>query len=91
MLLGVLNFTGEFAREAAIYPLVLGGVAILASIIGALVVRTKTDSVEGALYAGSILAGLISIAAFYPITHWLMSDAARAGLLRAPAARARSA
>ena len=41
MLLGVLTFTGEFAREVAIYPLVLGGVAIIASIIGALAVRTQ--------------------------------------------------
>ncbi len=80
MLLGVLYFTGDFAREAAIYPLVLGGVAILASIIGALVVKTKTDRVEGALYRGVILAGLISIAAFYPITEWLMSEPLRLGL-----------
>ncbi len=57
MLLGVLTFTGaggEFVREVAIYPLVIGGVAIIASIIGALSVRTKTDRVEGALYQGVI-------------------------------------
>src|SRR5687767_3898495 len=74
MLLGVLSFEG-FPREVAIYPLVLGGIAILASIAGALIVRTKTDRVEGALYRGVILAGLLSAAAFYPITDWLMSDA----------------
>ena len=73
MLLGVLTFP-EFAREVAIYPLVLGGVAILASIVGALAVRTTTDKVEGALYRGVIISGLISAAAFYPITDWLMSD-----------------
>ena len=83
MLLGVLYFTGEFAREAAIYPLVLGAVAILASIVGALVVKTKTDRVEGALYRGVILAGLISIAAFYPITDWLMSEPLRLGFSEA--------
>jgi K(+)-stimulated pyrophosphate-energized sodium pump len=86
MLLGVLTFNGDFAREVAIYPLVLGGVAIIASIIGALVVRTKTDRVEGALYQGVILAGLISIAAFYPITDWLMSDPVRVGVLDTAAA-----
>jgi K(+)-stimulated pyrophosphate-energized sodium pump len=73
MLLGVLTFP-EFSREVAIYPLVLGGIAILASIAGALIVRTKTDKVEGALYRGVILAGVISAAAFYPITDWLMGD-----------------
>jgi K(+)-stimulated pyrophosphate-energized sodium pump len=83
MLLGVLTFTGaggDFLREVAIYPLVLGGVAIIASIIGALAVRTKTDRVEGALYTGMIVSGILSIAAFYPITEWLMSDAVRLGL-----------
>jgi K(+)-stimulated pyrophosphate-energized sodium pump len=83
MLLGVLTFTGsggEFASNVAIYPLVIGGVAILASIVGALMVRTKTDRVEGALYTGVIAAGILSIAAFYPITDWLMSDPVRLGL-----------
>ena len=85
MLLGVLTFP-DFAREVAIYPLVIGGVAIIASIIGALVVRTKTDKVEGALYRGVILAGVISIAAFYPITDWMMSDALQFGFGEAGAA-----
>ena len=47
----------EFSREVAIYPLAMGGVAIIASIIGALAVRTKTDNVEGALYQGLIVCG----------------------------------
>jgi K(+)-stimulated pyrophosphate-energized sodium pump len=78
MLLGVLTFP-DFAREVAIYPLVLGGVAIIASIIGALCVRTKSDKVEGALYVGMVVSGLISIAAFYPITDWLMDEPLRLG------------
>jgi K(+)-stimulated pyrophosphate-energized sodium pump len=83
MLLGVLTFTGaggDYLREVAVYPLVLGGAAILASIVGALSVRTKSDRVEGALYQGLIVSGILSIAAFYPITEWLMSDAVRLGL-----------
>ncbi len=83
MLLGVLTFTGaggDYLREVAVYPLVLGGVAIIASIIGALSVRTKTDRVEGALYQGLIISGILSVAAFYPITDWLMSDAVSFGL-----------
>jgi K(+)-stimulated pyrophosphate-energized sodium pump len=79
MLLGVLTFTSDYAREVAIYPLVLGGVAIVASIIGALCVRTKTDKVEGALYRGLLISGILSIAAFYPITDWLMSEPLRLG------------
>ena len=86
MLLGVLTFNADFAREVAIYPLVIGGVAIIASIIGALAVRTKTDRVEGALYRGVILSGILSIAAFYPITDWLMSEPLRVGVLDTAAA-----
>src|SRR5687768_87594 len=85
MLLGVLTFP-DFAREVALYPLVLGGVAIIASIIGALAVGTKTDRVEGALYRGLIISGVISAAAFYPITDWLMSDPLQFGFAEAGAA-----
>ena len=74
MLLGVLSFNIDAAREVAVYPLMLGSVAILASIIGALSVSTKTGNVERALYKGLIVSGLISAVAFYPITDWLMSD-----------------
>jgi K(+)-stimulated pyrophosphate-energized sodium pump len=70
MLLGVLTFTEQ--AQVAIYPLVIGGVAIIASIVGALSVRTRSDRVEGALYQGLIVSALISAAAFYPITKWLM-------------------
>ena len=86
MLLGVLTFAEDFAREVALYPLVMGAVAIIASIIGALSVRTKTDRVEGALYRGLIISGLISAAAFYPITEWLMDEPLRLGLADAGAA-----
>ena len=72
MLLGVLTFNE--AREVAIYPLVIGAVAIIASIVGALAVRTRGDRVEGALYRGLIVSGLLSAAAFYPITDWLMGE-----------------
>jgi len=84
MLLGVLTFP-DFAREVAIYPLVLGGIAILASIVGALIVRTKDDRVEGALYRGVIVSGLISAAAFYPITLWLMETPLELGFAQAGA------
>jgi K(+)-stimulated pyrophosphate-energized sodium pump len=83
MLLGVLTFDTDFSREVALYPLVLGAVAIVASIIGALSVRTSTDKVEGALYRGLIVSAVLSAAAFYPITDWLMSDALSGGFAEA--------
>ncbi|MGA8804449.1 MAG: sodium-translocating pyrophosphatase [Solirubrobacterales bacterium] len=73
MLLGVITFTG-FTREVAIYPLAIGAVAIIASIIGALSVRTRTGNVEAALYRGLAVSAVLSAAAFYPITKWLMED-----------------
>jgi K(+)-stimulated pyrophosphate-energized sodium pump len=75
MLLGVLTFSGEFATNAALYPLVLGGVAIIASIIGTFAVRSRAGNVERALYQGLIVSGLLSAAAFYPVTKWLMEGA----------------
>ncbi|HKH14962.1 MAG TPA: sodium/proton-translocating pyrophosphatase, partial [Solirubrobacterales bacterium] len=72
MLLGVLTFAES--REVAIFPLVIGAVAILASIVGALSVRTRSGNVEAALYRGLAVSGLLSAAAFYPITKWLMDD-----------------
>jgi K(+)-stimulated pyrophosphate-energized sodium pump len=72
MLLGVLTFNET--REVAIFPLVIGGVAIIASIVGALAVRSRTGNVERALYQGVIVSAALSAAAFYPITDWLMGD-----------------
>jgi K(+)-stimulated pyrophosphate-energized sodium pump len=72
MLLGVLTFAES--REVAIFPLVMGAVAIIASIVGALSVRTRTGNVEAALYRGLAVSGILSAAAFYPITKWLMDD-----------------
>jgi K(+)-stimulated pyrophosphate-energized sodium pump len=72
MLLGVLTFTGTDATAVALYPLVLGAVAIVASIIGTFFVRTSTDNVEGALYKGLIASGVIAAILFYPVTKWLM-------------------
>jgi K(+)-stimulated pyrophosphate-energized sodium pump len=80
MLLGVITFT-DFTREVAIYPLAIGAVAIIASIIGALSVRTRTGNVEAALYRGLIVSAALSAAAFYPITKWLMDDPLGSGAI----------
>jgi K(+)-stimulated pyrophosphate-energized sodium pump len=72
MLLGVLTFNQ--IGEVAVYPLVIGGVSLIASIIGTYAVRTSTDNVEGALYKGLIVSGVLAAAAFLPVTMWLMDD-----------------
>jgi K(+)-stimulated pyrophosphate-energized sodium pump len=76
MLLGVLTFADPNATQVALYPLMIGGVAIVASIIGTFAVRSPTGNVERALYQGLILSGILAAAAFYPITSWLMDGLA---------------
>ena len=69
MLLGGLLFSGLEATNAIMYPLVLGAVSIVASVVGALFVKAKEGgSVMGALYKGVIISGLLAAIAFYPIT-----------------------
>jgi K(+)-stimulated pyrophosphate-energized sodium pump len=74
MLLGVLTFQHAEATRVVLYPLVLGGVAIIASIIGTFAVRSKTGNVERALYQGLVVSGVVAAAAFAPITYWLMRN-----------------
>ena len=74
MLLGVITFSPIDQTSVALYPLVLGGAAIIASIIGTYAVRTKTGNVEWALYKGLIVSGILSAIAFYPITKWMVGD-----------------
>jgi K(+)-stimulated pyrophosphate-energized sodium pump len=70
MLLGVLTFSEQ--TQVALYPLVLGGVSIIASVIGTFFVRSRSGNVERALYQGLIVSGVLAAAAFYPVTKWLM-------------------
>src|SRR5687767_3754377 len=79
MLLGVLTFDAAQATQVVLYPLVLGGVSIIASIIGTFAVKSASGNVERALYQGVVLAGIIAAIAFYPITDWMMSDLTRRG------------
>jgi len=69
MLLGVLMVTGTAATNAVIYPLVLGGVSIVASIVGTFFVSAREGGkIMNALYRGLAVAGGIALVAFYPIT-----------------------
>jgi K(+)-stimulated pyrophosphate-energized sodium pump len=72
MLLGVLTF--EEIGTVAVYPLVIGGVSLLASIAGTYAVRSRAGNVERALYQGLIVSGGLAAIAFLPITLILMDD-----------------
>ncbi|MBP3983238.1 sodium-translocating pyrophosphatase [Pseudoxanthomonas helianthi] len=74
MLLGGL-MGAEAGHNAVLYPLVLGGVSIIASIIGAFFVKVKAGgSIMGALYKGVIVSGVIAAIAFYFVTRDMMGD-----------------
>ena len=78
MLLGSL-MAAEYGSAMAIYPLVLGAVSIVASIVGTFFVKTSDGGkVMGALYKGMIVAGLLAAIAFYPITNMMMSQTGNA-------------
>ncbi|TVR58291.1 MAG: sodium-translocating pyrophosphatase [Candidatus Competibacteraceae bacterium] len=69
MLVGSLLFTGEEAiRNAVTLPLVMGGLAIVASIIGTFFVKAREgEKIMNALYRGLAVAGGIAAVAFLPL------------------------
>ena len=72
MILGSLLFVGF--GNAVLYPLVIGAVSIITSIIGSFFVKLgRSQNIMGALYKGLIVAGVLAGIAFYPITNWLMA------------------
>jgi K(+)-stimulated pyrophosphate-energized sodium pump len=76
MLLGGLTMS-SLGENAIIYPMVLGGIAIVASIIGTFFVRIGSGGrIMGALYKGVIVSGVIAAIAFYPVTNAMMGDQA---------------
>lgn len=61
-------------QPALLYPLVLGAVGILASLIGTFFVRLpKSRNIMNAMYSGLVVAAILSAVGFYPVTIWLMA------------------
>ncbi|MEO8039876.1 MAG: sodium-translocating pyrophosphatase, partial [Betaproteobacteria bacterium] len=74
MVLGAL-MTDKIGANGILYPLVLGGASIIASIIGTFFVKAKEGGkIMNALYKGVIVSGVLAGIAFYFITTGMMSD-----------------
>lgn len=74
MVLGSLTFVGD--KNIIMYPLVLGAVSIITSVISIFFIRLgKKQNIMRALYKGLIVSGILSAIAFYPITKYLLGDA----------------
>lgn len=76
MILAASTLTTSHGAAVVEYPLALGAVGVLASIIGIYFVRLKEGktNIMGALYGGTIATGVISAVGFYFVTKYMLND-----------------
>ena len=65
---------GLHITNGVTYPLLLGAVAIIASIVGTYFVRLKGDNIMNALYKGTFASAIIAAIGFYIVTRYMMDD-----------------
>ncbi|MCL2591672.1 MAG: sodium-translocating pyrophosphatase [Betaproteobacteria bacterium] len=77
MVLGALTLKGVAGANdnIVVYPLVLGAISIVASIIGTFFVKTSEGGkIMSALYRGLAVAGVLALIGFYPVTTWMLGE-----------------
>lgn len=74
MLLGYLLMPFGPDERIVVYPLYIGAVGIVASILGVFFIKLgqKNKAIMGALYKGLVSAGIFSVIGFYGITRYLL-------------------
>jgi K(+)-stimulated pyrophosphate-energized sodium pump len=73
MVLASIYFTGAQREALMLFPLAIGAMCIITSIIGTFFVRLGSGgSIMGALYKGIIATGLLSLIGLYPLTNWIV-------------------
>ncbi|MCH8037620.1 MAG: sodium-translocating pyrophosphatase [Proteobacteria bacterium] len=74
MVLASIFFAGdEIVDQVLLYPLVIGGACIIASVIGTFFVRLgASQNIMGALYKGFIVSAVISAVLLWFVTDWVL-------------------